>query len=148
MTKEWGRHIWFFFHSFAESIDSVCYIRNKDYVCNLLKQVCLHLPCPECSEHAKRYVYYSLHGKNIKTKDELKQYFYDFHNSVNIRTGKPIFNNIEVYKNINFHKVIHNFVIIFTKPAGKNFNDMFYKKHITNSITTFINSNKSCFNLK
>lgn len=110
MSKRWGIPTWYFFHTFAEKITENHFLKNRDECLNILKEICSNLPCPYCTDHAKQYLKNN-HFDKIKTKDELKIFFFKFHNNVNKRNKKKEFDMgvTDQYKNMNMVKVWHYF---------------------------------------
>ena len=53
-----------------------------------------NFPCIKCQEHAKHYVTRNPLMKAVKSKEELSMFKWvvDFHNEVNLRLNKKIFN--------------------------------------------------------
>jgi len=55
------------------------------------------VPCTDCREHVVNYIKTNSYGavKTVARDDELVEFntrwFYDFHNAVNVRLGKPTF---------------------------------------------------------
>ena len=109
MSKYWGTPTWYFFHSFAQHINSDFYIKNKTFICSMLKSICFNLPCEDCTKHAKQYTQNTLNGNYIKTKKDLQDYFFTFHNSVNVRNGKRRFNNYDMYRRSKLFPISKNF---------------------------------------
>lgn len=106
MSKRWGVPTWYFFHTFAEKITDDLFTSKKNECIDILKDICTNLPCPYCRDHARDYI--KKHKlDNIKTKEELKIYFFKFHNEVNKRTKKKILDisALEMYKNMNMVSV-------------------------------------------
>ena len=84
MSKRWGTPTWLFFHSFAEKITENLFLNNREECLHLIETICKNLPCPYCKDHAKDYL--KKHKfMEIKTKEELKMFFFKFHNNVNKR---------------------------------------------------------------
>ena len=84
MSKRWGTPTWLFFHSFAEKVTDNLFLNHTEECLLLLQNICHSLPCPYCKDHARDYL--KKHKfMNIKTKEELKMFFYRFHNNVNKR---------------------------------------------------------------
>ena len=86
---EWGEPFWNLFHVLCEKmIDDEQFHWKKTQLLNIILIICRNLPCPDCATHATNYLN-SSNFQTIQTKQQLKQYFYDFHNQVNIRRGVP-----------------------------------------------------------
>lgn len=95
---KWGEPFWNLFHVLCEKIiDDDNFIQKKTQLLNIIFIICRNLPCPDCAMHATNYLN-SSNFSNINTKTLLKKYFYDFHNSVNIRRGVPVFQYGELDK--------------------------------------------------
>jgi hypothetical protein len=114
MSKDlWGPSIWFLFHTLAEKLKP----ENESEVQIVLfhfKQVCFNLPCPSCQKHATETLQKASIEK-IKTREELKQFFWEFHNLVNKRLNKPIFSKNEsdnLYKKANTLNVVNHFITV------------------------------------
>jgi|UniRef100_A0A6C0JG48 hypothetical protein len=89
----WGPATWEFIHTFIEVLKEDTFIQNRKSIIEFIISVLTHLPCPMCSDHAKKYLYHKNHLVNrLKTKQDLKLYIFNFHNNVNDRTKKTIHN--------------------------------------------------------
>jgi len=114
----WGEPTWFLFHTLAEKIKEEYYNNLKSELIGFIKNICSNLPCPDCAQHATRYV----NGVNfsaINTKEQLKVFFYTFHNEVNKRKDYEIFKfpDIDKYKNAVTINIIKNFFYHFSKKS-------------------------------
>jgi len=108
--NEWGPSTWSLFHTLAAKLNENDYDTIGIDLFNQIKIICGYLPCPECSQHAK----HNLAGVNIeklKTKGDLINVLFIFHNSVNKRKNKLIYNFFEMdkYANNNLLTVCNNF---------------------------------------
>lgn len=84
---KWGEPFWNLFHVLSEKIiEDDYFIWKKTQFLNIVLIICRNLPCPDCATHATNYLN-STNFQTIQTKQQLKQFFYDFHNQVNIRRG-------------------------------------------------------------
>lgn len=150
-TMRWGEPVWFFLHTLAHKIkpDSFSILRN-----DLLKQVytiCTNLPCPDCSVHSKNYLN-GVNFNNIKTKENLKDMLFEFHNSVNKRKGFSLFakDQLDVkYEQANFIAIINYFVTVFLDKhaSPRMISDDIYRSRLTFSIREWLLANKSHFNI-
>jgi len=113
MSKTWGSPCWIFFHSYAEHVPEDYYNRNKEKIFKTFLSTLSRLPCPYCRKHALNY------HKNIKkpfqTKQEFKEHLFKFHNNVNQRLKKPIFNNFHIYEKVNLKKAYLNFAYVMSQ---------------------------------
>ena len=83
----WGTPTWYLFHSLAEKVNEEKYKKHYMIVWNFIKEICNALPCPYCKAHATNYVN-GISILNINTKQKLITTLFNFHNDVNVRTGK------------------------------------------------------------
>jgi hypothetical protein len=93
---EWGEPTWFLFHTLAEKIKEEEFQNIRVEFLNIIYSICSNLPCPICSTHAKKHLN-STNFNNIQTKQQLKDFFFHFHNTVNQRKNYLLFD----YQNIN-----------------------------------------------
>mgnify|MGYP003344514394 CR=1 FL=1 len=98
--KVWGPAFWFTLHNSAyhypNMASPIVVLQTK----NFIKGIPNMLPCPSCSIHARKYITdrEDKLNKITSTKKELFKFFVDFHNAVNVRTGKPEMELVDVYK--------------------------------------------------
>lgn len=146
MTKLWGPPTWIFIHSFLELMSDECYLIHKQTVINLLTSICSTLPCRDCTNHALAYMKkHPLHPNYYPTRKHLQYYFYKFHNAVNIRLGKPIFDDFNKYESARLTIVFREFQTKYRGSSTMDFTNNMARKNIINNIRTFINSNNNCF---
>lgn len=128
-NNEWGPEMWKILHGLAEKIGQYPQVTHR-YVTNteqteekrlwtvLLASLRSSLPCPLCRKHYTEYINREspdrfLHMNTIQ-KDNIKEWLFNLHNSVNQRTQKhsiPIENLSELYRNINFTYSLNIIVI-------------------------------------
>lgn len=112
---KWGKHIWTFFHTIAHKVHPDFFPHIKKGLLDMVYTICSSLPCPMCTEHAKKY----MNGVNfnaIITKDDLINMFFAFHNAVNARKNYKPFSKedlFQTYENQQLMVVIHNFMIAY-----------------------------------
>ena len=147
MSKSWGTPTWYFFHSFAEHIDDDFYKVNKYIICDLLRSICSNLPCYDCTLHATQYTKHTLLGQYIPDKESLKQYFFAFHNSVNIKTGKEKFTDYNMYKKSKLQHIVKLFINKFCgyRNPHRAFADSLNRRIICDKITNLLRDNSSYF---
>ena len=106
----WGPPIWTLFHTLIEKLNPNLYQLVIPSMFSIIKGICRYLPCPDCSDHASKFLN-KLNLNNYKTKNDFKNMLYLFHNLVNARKRKGLFNytNIDKYSKLNINKVIHDF---------------------------------------
>ena len=148
----WGEPTWFLLHSLAEKIKPEHFANNttRQDVLNVIYTICTNLPCPECSEHAKKYLTQTVGYTAIRTKDELKNMLFAFHNYVNQRKRYPIFSRDELdekYARANIKKIIYNFLIHY-QEGSKNPNmisNELFRARIISQLMDWFKSNLNLF---
>ena len=132
MSKRWGEPTWYFFHVFAEKIVNDFYIKNKNEVDELIFSICANLPCPYCKEHAVNYL-----KKNklifVKNKEQLKMYFFNFHNDVNKSKKQKIF-NIDILKKYEHVSIVNAYKFF----CQEFFRTVYLSKHFSGWIRNSI----------
>jgi len=88
--KLWGPSVWNLFHVLAEQIKPDKFIELSKQLFPIIIRICHNLPCPDCSMHAKMYLSKIIFS-NIKTKDHFRHFVWKFHNTVNHRKKKALF---------------------------------------------------------
>jgi hypothetical protein len=114
-SNKWGPPTWALFHTLSEKIHEDVFSVLLPQLIFFLKKICSSLPCPECSQHAMQF-WKKINISGIKTKNDLKNMICLFHNLVNKRKNKPLFNHnklSENYKNKNIGTVYNNFVAVY-----------------------------------
>jgi len=142
MAKAWGTPTWFFFHSFLHHINPQVYIDNRDQIKMFITCICNSLPCPDCTEHAKKYLKQHMNNAALKDKESCKIFLYTFHNSVNARLGKAKFTDFSMYENSNFNKIFSYFKDKYTRNTTltTGFSDSMQRRNIVTLIEKFLNN--------
>ena len=114
----WGEPTWFLLHTLAQKISAEGFSQIRTELFQLIIRICSNLPCPECAEHATKYLE-SIHFHAITTKDDLKILLWNFHNTVNERKGYPLFSfeNLSKYNHANTGNIVRNFMHHFEKKG-------------------------------
>lgn len=146
----WGEPIWLLFHTLAHKIKESSFSKIKYELLNIIFLICTNLPCPDCANHATRY----LQGINfdaIITKDHLKDMLFNFHNSVNMKKGFPIFPRDQLdakYDNAITVNIVNNFYYNFDKSSNnqKMAANSFHRTRTIQKMKNWILSNADNFN--
>ena len=115
----WGKATWYFFHSLIEKTNDDLFSKNRIEIINLCKIILTNLPCPICRKHANDYIIKNpIYGN--KNKNELKLYFWKFHNFVNKRLNKKQFeeDSLKMYERDNFINICIYFFRCFCMKYG------------------------------
>jgi len=137
---KWGAPTWYLFHTLAEKVkeDSFPLIRKE--LMDIIFTICTNLPCPDCANHATRFMQ-GINYDTILTKDDFKELLFRFHNSVNARKGFPIFDRSELdnmYAKANTTNIILNFYNNFKTKTMKVTTNSFYRTTSFNNIKSWL----------
>lgn len=118
---KWGPNIWCYIHTYTTKIKENLNNNEMKIVMEHLYSVSTNLPCPICSEHARKYL--SSKYKYVHSKSELVKLFIDFHNDVNKRKSKPIKENniIDIYKSKQLIECANNYVYTWQKASTSKY---------------------------
>jgi len=143
----WGPPIWNLFHTLIEKVNENAYPYISRQLFNIIVRICKFLPCPECSNDATLFLA-KLKIENLKTKHDLKNTFYLFHNYVNAKKRKPLFNyaNINIYKRYKLIQIINNFILAYnTKGNMKLLAESFQRQFIVKDFKAWFSANIMAF---
>ena len=85
----WGPSFWYTLHNSALQfpIDPTPFASQT--MLNFILALPWILPCSNCSEHAKQFLSaYPDLREAVSSRDNIFKFFWDFHNHVNVNTGK------------------------------------------------------------
>ena len=85
----WGPATWTLFHTLAEHMNNESIIPQ---LFNNIKQICMFLPCPECSKDATQMLS-QIDINKIKSKQVFIELLFVFHNMVNKKKNKRMLGN-------------------------------------------------------
>lgn len=147
---EWGEPTWFLFHTLAEKVKEEEFPLIRTELLNIIYSICSILPCPMCSSHAKTHLNGS-NFNNIRTKQQLKDFLFLFHNTVNQKKNYLLFdyNNLnEKYSKANTDMIIRNFLLNFKSKNHNNLMiaDDFHRKRTLKDFELWLNKNIYKFN--
>ena len=135
----WGPAVWTLFHTLIEKINPAAYNDVIPSMFGIIVQICKVLPCPDCSRDASSFLA-KIHLRDYKTKLEFKNMLYLFHNWVNAKKRKPLYNyaNMEKYANFNLVFVLKNFISKYnTKGNMKMLNESFQRSFVVKNLITW-----------
>jgi len=117
----WGPPIWTLFHTLADHINEDFFGNIKHSLFSFIRRICNFLPCPECSQHATMFLA-KVNINKINSKTDFKNMLYIFHNTVNKRKRKQLYNyaNIEKYKKYNIGAAFNKFVSVYHTKGNMN----------------------------
>lgn len=143
----WGPPTWTLLHTMAEKIHEEDFNKLMPQMFILIKRICAYLPCPDCSQHATQFLA-KLKPEQMASKIDFKNTLYLFHNMVNARKKKPLFNygNINYYQNLNIINVFNNFISIYnTKGNMKLLTESFQRVLVIKDLKRWLVNNINSF---
>ena len=148
-TMKWGEPVWFFLHTVAHKVKDEHFAKLRTELLKHVYTICVNLPCPDCSNHAKIYLN-GINFNNIKTKYDLKNMLFEFHNSVNRRKGFAEFPKDELdrkYDSANFNAVVNYFIKVFLDKhaSPRMISDDMYRARLTQTTKQWIIENLNHF---
>jgi hypothetical protein len=147
---QWGPATWIFFHTIAGKLKPNSFPIIGKQVLQLIIEISGNLPCPECAGHARAF-FLKMNQRTIQTNQHLKNMLYTFHNIVNARLKKPIFNYERLDKTYEKYHLIHvynNFVKNYhTKGNMQMLADSFQRQRILASLQQWFRRNLQHFQI-
>jgi hypothetical protein len=142
---KWGPPTWYLFHTLAHKVKDEHFLTLRADLINNIMSICRNLPCPKCAAHASDYVS-KININAIRTKEDLKNMLFKFHNDVNGRVGNSQFSYEELngkYATSITLNIIQNFFIMF---QDKSFNvsaiaNSMHRTRVIATIKTWIKDN-------
>lgn len=147
--SQWGPPTWIFIHTLVAKIKDDQFQAIGQQVISHIIQICMFLPCPDCSVHAKQF-WSNVNTKNIQSKQDLVNLIFVFHNSVNKRRGVRPFRYVDLqyYNTLNLIETFNNFARNFnTNGNMKLINESFHRGRLLQILRVWLMSNLQKFNL-
>ena len=147
--KQWGKPIWHLFHVLAEKIKEDKYSVLYRELFSQIYQISSLQPCNDCATHAKHFLS-KIKVDNLKTKNDLQNMLFVFHNSVNTRTKSPLFKyeKLEMYKSMNIIMAFNDFSKNFHTNGNMNLiTENFHRKQFLINFRKWLMQNISNFEL-
>ena len=139
----WGPPTWLLLHSIAEQIKNEDFNNYKFKFLNIIKNICLNLPC-RISSQSSIFFLNNLNINTLQNLDDIKMMLYLFHNYINKNNKKQIFNfsDTKKYKDVNISKAFGLFNNLYSNNLyvrkSVNYNNM---QLVINDINKFIEEN-------
>ena len=143
----WGPAVWTLFHTLAERVHEDAYPFIAKQLFEQIVRICKVLPCPDCSTDASIFLT-KINVSTLKTKREFKNLIYLFHNYVNAKKRKPLFNvlGLKRYENYKLVPVVNNFLINFNTKGNMNLiNESFQRSLVQNNFKKWLVINLRAF---
>lgn len=147
--SQWGPPTWIFLHTLVAKIkDEQFPVIGQQVIANII-QICLFLPCPECSVHAKQF-WANVVTKNINNKQDLINLLFVFHNAVNKRRSvKPFrYVDLQYYNTLKLIDTFNDFARNYnTNGNMKLLTESFHRNRLLQSLRGWLMSNLPSFHL-
>jgi hypothetical protein len=143
----WGPAVWSLFHTLAEKINDNAFPFVFPSLFTMIVRICKFLPCPECSKDAGSYLA-KVKLSNIRNKTDFINTFYIFHNWVNAKKRKQLFNysHIFIYSRYNLIQVVNNFISKYqTKGNMKLLTESFQRQFIIKDFSNWFQKSIKAF---
>ena len=145
----WGPSTWIFMHTLVAKIKDSSFPIIGSKLILILIQICNNLPCPECAQHARQF-WSKVKTNNIKSKDDLINLLYVFHNIVNKRKNLHPFKyeNLSNYETKNIIQTYNTFSKNFNTHGNMSLiNESFHRNMMLSSLRSWLMSNLTHFDL-
>ena len=132
----WGPAVWTLFHTLIEKMNPHAYPQVIGSMFGMIVRICKVLPCPDCSIDASNFLA-KIKLNDYKTKDDFKNMLYLFHNWVNAKKRKPLYNysDLKRYSGFNLVLVINNFIAKYnTKGNMKLLAESFQRSFVVKDL--------------
>lgn len=143
----WGPAVWTLFHTLIAKINEDAYPHISAQMFNMIVYICKFLPCPDCSSDAITFLA-KVNPRELKTKTDLKNTFFLFHNSVNYKKRKLPFNyyHLDIYDKYNLLNVVNNFIGKYnTKGNMKLIAESFQRQMVIKQFKSWFTGNIRAF---
>jgi hypothetical protein len=148
--SDWGPPTWIFMHTLAQKLKEEQFSAIGIPLILQLKNICYHLPCPDCTNHAKDF-WSKVQIGNIKCKQDLVNLLFMFHNMVNSRKRQPLFKKeflVDFYNRKSLIDTFNNFVRNFNTKGNMNLiNESFHRNIFLKNFKKWLMDNIIFFNL-
>lgn len=149
MIDDWAPQTWCMFHTLIEKIKENEIDNIKHDLWIQFYNICTNLPCPTCTQHAIKY-FSKLKKIKVIDKQHLRTIFFEFHNDVNDRLNKPLFQETDIistYSKYNTYQVATTFVNRYNIAANKNnaFYQSLQSRQVLSQFIKWYNENSNSF---
>lgn len=143
----WGPPIWTFFHTITTKIKGDLDANVYKGLFRIIKTICKNLPCPLCSTDATIFLS-KINEDVINSKQKLINNIYIFHNYVNSKTSKKLFNYNMIlnYDKLDLAVTIRQFIRAYNTAGNMNLlNESFQRQLTIKELRRWIRSNIKAF---
>lgn len=143
----WGPPVWIFFHTITAKIKDDLDVNVYKGLFRIIKTICKNLPCPTCSTDATHFLS-KINEDIINSKQALINNIYIFHNYVNKKTKKPLFNYNKIlnYNHVDLAATIRRFIRAYNTQGNMNLiNESFQRQLTIKEFKRWMRANISAF---
>ena len=143
----WGPSIWLFFHTITSKIKDGLDINVYKGLFRIIKTICKNLPCPECSSDATQFLS-KINEDVINSRLKLINNIYIFHNYVNKKKNKQLFNYNKIlnYNHADLAVTIRQFIRAYNTSGNMNLlNESFQRQLAVKEFRRWMRANISAF---
>ena len=118
----WGPPTWTFLHTLVEKVHDNEFPRLQKDLYHFVWKICTTLPCPDCSQHASRFMT-KTPREAWMTKQDMRSSLFILHNIVNKRNQKTIqkLNILETYNKKKYYTLLQRFYTRFSHQGKFEF---------------------------
>ena len=145
--SHWGPSTWLFIHTLVAKVKEESFPQIGQILTTNIINISYNLPCPECAQHANEF-WKTVNISNIKSKTDLINIIWVFHNRVNFRRKIPQFKyeNLIYYNTKNIINTYNIFANNFnTKGNMRLLNEAFHRNILLVSIKKWLIENIAHF---
>ena len=143
----WGPPIWIFFHTITARVKDGLDVNVYKGLFRIIKTICKNLPCPTCSTDATLFLS-KINEDVINSKQKLINNIYIFHNYVNKKNNKQLFNYNKIvnYNQLDLAVVIRQFIRAYNTQGNMNLlNESFQRQLAVKEFRRWMRANISAF---
>jgi len=147
--SSWGPPTWILMHTLAEKIKDDRFELIGPQLIMIIIQICNNLPCPDCAAHSRQF-WSKVNIPKLKSKGDLINLLFVFHNTVNIRRKTMPFKqtDLQYYKTTNLIDTYNIFSRNFNTKGNMNLiNESFHRNIMLGKLKKWLMSNLIHFNL-
>lgn len=145
----WGNSVWLLFHTLAEKLKDE-HASELPILFSHIATICNNLPCPDCQSHAMTIINRTNKAAVSASKENLIDFLWNFHNSVNARLTKPIVTkeSLAKYQLANTDKIVKHFIFVMKNVKNNNNSLMhgFHRNLYINKFSEYIYANAYKYN--
>jgi hypothetical protein len=138
-----GPPIWVLLHSIVEKVKNDNFNDYKLQLFNLIKKICIFFPSVVSSKNANAY-FSNFNPNYINNLTDIRMFLFNYHNFINKKLEKPIFNYYELtkYDAVNIPVLQNTIVNLYTKNTYmKLLPNYFNMRETLNEVNNFLFNN-------